>query len=256
MDDGGKGIEDRVHPFRKYFEELKIGETLITPRRTVSEADIVNFAGVSGDYFYAHMDEIAAKDLLFEKRVAHGYFVLSAAGWGFFVDPAPGTVQPNYGLDNLRFIEPVGIGDTIQAKLTCMRKTRKPLREEEKANGVVVWNVEVSNQNGEMVALYNILTLVEWGKESLMIFPDQKEVKAIVKEIREETNTIKWFRFEVQESGFHFLPGQWLDLRPNESFPWGGYSMMTSPEVLPFFELGLRKEKVIQQQVGFLIKRR
>ncbi|MBG08733.1 MAG: phenylacetic acid degradation bifunctional protein PaaZ [Halobacteriovoraceae bacterium] len=157
---GAKGKEDRVHPFRKYFEELRIGETLITPRRTVSEADIVNFAGISGDYFYAHMDEIAAKDSLFEKRVAHGYFVLSAAA-GLFVDPAPGPVQANYGLDNLRFIEPVGIGDTIQAKLTCMRKTRKPLRDDEKANGVVVWNVEVTNQNDEMVALYNILTLVE-----------------------------------------------------------------------------------------------
>ena len=74
---GAKGLKDRVHPFRKYFEELRI-ETLITPRRTVSEADIVNFAGVSGDYFYAHMDEIAAKDSLFEKG-GYGYFVLSAA---------------------------------------------------------------------------------------------------------------------------------------------------------------------------------
>ncbi|MDC0254012.1 phenylacetic acid degradation bifunctional protein PaaZ [Bacteriovoracales bacterium] len=157
---GAKIKQDRVHPFKKYFEELEIGETFVTPRRTIAEADIVNFAGISGDYFYAHMDEIAAKDSLFEKRVAHGYFVVSAAA-GLFVDPAPGPVQANYGLDNLRFIEPVGIGDTIQVKLTCMRKTRKPPREDEKPNGVVAWNVQVMNQNEEMVALYTILTLVE-----------------------------------------------------------------------------------------------
>jgi oxepin-CoA hydrolase/3-oxo-5,6-dehydrosuberyl-CoA semialdehyde dehydrogenase len=157
---GAKIKEDRVHPFKKYFEELEIGETFVTPRRTISEADIVNFAGVSGDYFYAHMDELASKESLFKKRVAHGYFIVSAAA-GLFVDPAVGPVQANYGLDDLRFIEPVGIGDTIQVKLTCKRKTRKPLREDEKANGIVAWNVQVLNQKEEMVALYTILTLVE-----------------------------------------------------------------------------------------------
>ena len=76
-----------------------------------------------------------------------------------------------------------------------------------------------------------------------MIFPTQKEVKAILRDVREETHLTKWFRFEVQDDSFHFLPGQWLDLRPDESFPWGGYSMMSSPDDLPYFELGLRKGK-------------
>lgn len=159
-----KGAEykvDKIHPFQKYFEELEIGETLISPRRTVTEADIVNFAGVSGDYFYAHMDDIAAQESMFEQRVAHGYFVLSAAA-GLFVHPAKGPVLANYGLENLRFIKPVYIGDTIQAYLTCKRKTYKEKRQpEDTPNGVVEWYVEVKNQNDEIVAVYSILTLVE-----------------------------------------------------------------------------------------------
>lgn len=159
-----KGAEyklGKIHPFRKYFEELEIGETLISHRRTVTEADIVNFAGVSGDYFYAHMDDIAARESMFEKRVAHGYFVLSAAA-GLFVHPAKGPVLANYGLDNLRFIKPVYIGDTIQAYLTCKRKTYKEKRQpEDTPNGVVEWYVEVKNQDDEIVAVYTILTLVE-----------------------------------------------------------------------------------------------
>jgi oxepin-CoA hydrolase / 3-oxo-5,6-dehydrosuberyl-CoA semialdehyde dehydrogenase len=150
---------DRVHPFRKHFEELEIGETLHTHRRTVTEADVVNFAGISGDFFYAHMDDIAAKSSIFEKRVAHGYFVLSAAA-GLFVDPAPGPVLANYGLEGLRFVKPVYIGDTIQARLTCKQKTVKEDKEGQVPQGVVAWDVEVTNQDNEPVAVYTILTLV------------------------------------------------------------------------------------------------
>jgi len=150
---------DRVHPFRKYFEELEVGETLITHRRTVTESDVVNFAGISGDFFYAHMDDVAARDSLFERRVAHGYFVLSAAA-GLFVDPAPGPVLANYGLEGLRFVKPVYIGDTIRARLTCKQKTAKEDREGQIPQGVVHWDVEVTNQDAETVAVYTILTLV------------------------------------------------------------------------------------------------
>jgi oxepin-CoA hydrolase / 3-oxo-5,6-dehydrosuberyl-CoA semialdehyde dehydrogenase len=150
---------DRVHPFRKFFEELEIGETLLTHRRTITESDVVNFAGISGDFFYAHMDDIAARDSLFERRVAHGYFVLSAAA-GLFVDPAPGPVLANYGLEGLRFVKPVYIGDTIRARLTCKQKTAKEDREGQIPQGVVHWDVEVTNQDGDAVAVYTILTLV------------------------------------------------------------------------------------------------
>jgi oxepin-CoA hydrolase / 3-oxo-5,6-dehydrosuberyl-CoA semialdehyde dehydrogenase len=158
---GSTLITSDVHPFRRHFEDLRIGETLITHRRTVTEADIVNFGCISGDHFYAHFDELAAKDSLFGKRVAHGYFVISAAA-GMFVSPAPGPVLANYGLENLRFIEPVGIGDTIRARLTAKQKIAKERRsDEERATGVVVWAVEVTNQDEKPVAVYDILTLVE-----------------------------------------------------------------------------------------------
>lgn len=157
---GGAVKESEIHPFRRYFEDLEMGHSLLTHRRTVSEADIVNFGGVSGDYFYMHFDEIAAKDTQFGQRIAHGYFVLSAAA-GLFVSPAPGPVLANYGLDNLRFVAPVAIGDTIRARLTCKRKVdRNRADEQGRGQGVVAWDVQVTNQRDELVASYDILTLV------------------------------------------------------------------------------------------------
>lgn len=157
---GAREYSDAVHPFKKYFEDLQVGETLITHRRTVTEADIVNFGCISGDHFYAHFDEIAAKDSFFGKRVAHGYFVISAAA-GMFVEPSPGPVIANYGLENLRFVEPVAPGDTIRVKLTAKNKIKKARRGDEKPNGVVVWAIEVTNQDEKLVAVYDIMTLVE-----------------------------------------------------------------------------------------------
>jgi len=157
---GATPTHDRIHPFRKTFHEIEIGEQLVTHRRTVTEADIVQFAGISGDFFYAHTDEIAAKESFFEQRVAHGYFVLSAAA-GLFVDPAPGPVIANYGLEKLRFVEPVHIGDSIYVKFTCKQKTEKEPREDLPPHGVVEWDVEVLNQEDVVVAMYEILTLVK-----------------------------------------------------------------------------------------------
>lgn len=157
---GAKVIETEVHPFRRHFEQLQIGESLLTHRRTVTEADLVNFGCLSGDHFYMHFDEIAARQSQFGKRIAHGYFVLSAAA-GLFVSPAPGPVLANYGLDSLRFITPVGIGDTLQARLTCKRKIDQgKLSPQGQPQGVVAWDVEITNQLAEVVASYDILTLV------------------------------------------------------------------------------------------------
>jgi len=161
---GAETAESEIHPFKKYFEDVNIGEALTTHRRTVTEADIVNFGGISGDYFYAHFDEIAAKDSLFEKRIAHGYFVLSAAA-GLFVHPSPGPVLLNYGLEDLRFIAPVAPGDTIQAKLIAAKKTARQKRTTDKfPYGMVWWDVEVRNQDDVLVAEYRILTLVKRRK--------------------------------------------------------------------------------------------
>ena len=157
---GAKVNESEIHPFRKHFDDLCVGDSLLTHRRTVGEADIVAFGGISGDYFYMHFDEIAAKQTQFGKRIAHGYFVLSAAA-GLFVSPAPGPVLANYGLDTLRFVKPVGIGDTIRARLTCKRKIDRQRKDASGVGqGVVAWDVEVTNQDDELVASYDILTLV------------------------------------------------------------------------------------------------
>lgn len=157
---GARLRESEVHPFRRHFEDLQVGDSLLTHRRTVSEADIVAFGGISGDYFYMHFDEIAARQSPFGRRIAHGYFVLSAAA-GLFVSPAPGPVLANYGLDTLRFVKPVGIGDTIRARLTCKRKVdRNRKGPDGVGQGVVAWDVEVTNQDDELVASYDILTLV------------------------------------------------------------------------------------------------
>lgn len=158
---GAKYIEDDVHPFRKHFEDLQIGETWITHKHTVSEADISNFANVSGDNFYAHMDATSLEGTIFEQRVAHGYFVLSKAA-GLFVEPRKGPVMLNYGLDECRFVKPVYPGMTIGVRLTVKEKIDQEKRSEEDiAKGIVKWLVDIYDETGETVALATILTMVK-----------------------------------------------------------------------------------------------
>lgn len=161
---GAATKEHDKHPFRKYFEELEIGDTLYTHNRTITEADIVNFAGVSGDNFYAHTDVTSLEGTFFESRVAHGYFIISAAA-GLFVDPKKGPVLANYGIDELRFIKPVYVGDTISVQLTVKAKQKKEKRADEPAMGVVRWDVAVFNQHKEQVAQATILTMVARNEE-------------------------------------------------------------------------------------------
>lgn len=157
---GAATTEDEKHPFRKHFEELQIGDTLHTHKRTVTEADIVNFANVSWDHFYAHTDHTSLEGTIFEKPVAHGYFILSAAA-GLFVDAKKGPVMLNYGLDECRFLKPVYAGTTIGVKLTCKEKTEQEKKgDDDIAKGIVKWLVEVTDQLGEPVAIATILTMV------------------------------------------------------------------------------------------------
>jgi oxepin-CoA hydrolase/3-oxo-5,6-dehydrosuberyl-CoA semialdehyde dehydrogenase len=156
---GADTTTDAVHPFRKHFEELAIGETFHTAARTITDDDVDRFSALSGDHFYAHQSDEMARQGVFERKVAHGYFVLSASA-GLFVDPAPGPVLANYGLEGLRFVKPVYIGDSIRARLTCKQKTAKDTPADGIPQGVVAWDVEVRNQHDEPVAVYTILTLV------------------------------------------------------------------------------------------------
>lgn len=158
---GGRQNETEVHPFRKHFEELNIGDTVITAKHTVSEADITNFANVSGDNFYAHMDATSLEGTIFERRVAHGYFVLSKAA-GLFVDAKKGPVLLNYGIDEARFTKPVYPGMTIGVKLTVKEKVDQEKRDENDiAKGIVKWLVDVYDETGETVAIATILTMVK-----------------------------------------------------------------------------------------------
>jgi oxepin-CoA hydrolase / 3-oxo-5,6-dehydrosuberyl-CoA semialdehyde dehydrogenase len=144
------------HPFRIPFNDLELGDTLKSIEREVTVADIEQFAALSGDNFYAHMSEAeAARNPLFGGRVAHGYFLISAAA-GLFVDPDYGPVLGNYGLDELRFVKPVKPGDRIKVRLTCARKSLRA----DKGWGEVAWDTEITNQNQETVASYQVLTMV------------------------------------------------------------------------------------------------
>lgn len=158
---GAHQPEAEPHLFRQYFEDLQIGHTVFTHKHTVGEADIVNFANVSGDNFYAHMDATALEGTIFEQRVAHGYFVLSKAA-GLFVDPKKGPVLLNYGLEEARFTKPVYPGMTIGVRFTVKEKVDQEKRTpEDIAKGIVKFLVDVYDETGETVALATILTMVK-----------------------------------------------------------------------------------------------
>lgn len=156
----GETREEEKHPFRKYFEEIQPGDSITTHKRTITEADITNFANLSWDHFYAHTDHTSLGGTIFEKPVAHGYFILSAAA-GLFVDAKKGPVLLNYGLDECRFLKPVYAGTTIWVKLTCKEKISQEQKEEEEIpKGIVKWLAEVFDENNEAVAIASILTMV------------------------------------------------------------------------------------------------
>jgi oxepin-CoA hydrolase/3-oxo-5,6-dehydrosuberyl-CoA semialdehyde dehydrogenase len=153
---GAASNSEGAHPFRKTLEELTLGDSVVSPRREITLADIEHFAEFTGDTFYAHMDEeAAAANPFFPGRVAHGYLLVSWAA-GLFVDPAPGPVLANYGLENLRFLTPVSPGDSIRVVLTAKQITPR----ETEAYGEVRWDAVLINQRDEVVATYDVLTLV------------------------------------------------------------------------------------------------
>ena len=157
---GGEYKDSGQHLFAKYFEEIEIGETVITAKRTVTETDVVNFANVSWDHFYAHTDETSLEGTTFEGRVAHGYFVLSAAA-GLFVQAKKGPVLLNYGLETCRFTKPVYPGMTIGVRLTAKEKVDQETKDDGIAKGIVKFLVDVYDETGETVAIATILTMIK-----------------------------------------------------------------------------------------------
>ena len=153
---GSEQKDPGVHPFRKTFEQLELGDTFSSESRTVTLEDIEHFADFTGDHFYAHMvEEDARRNPFFEGRVAHGYLIVSFAA-GLFVDPDFGPVLANYGVDELRFLQPLNAGDSLKVRLACKQKTLRG----DSGYGEVRWDAEVTNQKDELVAQYDVLTMV------------------------------------------------------------------------------------------------
>ena len=157
---GAKVIEAPQHPFKYHFEDIQPGMSILTHKRTMTDSDIQNFANLTWDHFYAHTDITSLRGSIFEKRAAHGYFILAAAA-GLFVHPGKGPVGANYGLDECRFLRPIYHNDTLQVRLTCKEKVDRDARGKEYPSGVVKWYEEVFDQDGELVAMATILTLVQ-----------------------------------------------------------------------------------------------
>jgi len=263
------------HPFRKYFEEVEIGDSLETAGRTVTEADIVNFSNVSWDHFYAHTDATSLNGTIFDKTVAHGYFILSAAA-GLFVSGKKGPVIANYGLENCSFFKPVYAGDTITVYLTAKEKINRGVKGRNIPSGVVKWLVEVVNQREEIVCVATILTLV--AKQSHFIDLNVKNIEKLLNDLSENSER-KFGEMspqlmvehleEVMQNGFGNLKAEDFPEIPQEQLeklqdwlytdkkirPGAKYPLLKEGEVLEKKYKNLReaKEKLMETLKEFII---
>ncbi|MEM6632127.1 MAG: phenylacetic acid degradation bifunctional protein PaaZ [Bacteroidota bacterium] len=181
---GAKVKESPQHPFTYHFEDIQPGMSILTHKRTITDSDIQNFANLTWDHFYAHTDITSLEGTIFEKRAAHGYFLL-AAGAGLFVHPAKGPVGANYGLENCRFIRPIYHNDTLQVRLTCKEKIDRETRGRAFPAGVVKWYEEILDQDGELVAFATILTLVQ--KKSPFMEVTRENIAEVLKKLQVDT---------------------------------------------------------------------
>jgi len=157
---GGAYKDTEQHPFKYHWEDIQPGMSLKTHKRTITNSDIINFSNLTWDHFYAHTDITSLDGSIFEKRTAHGYFILAAAA-GLFVYPNKGPVAANYGLEDCRFIRPIYHNDTIYVRLTCKQKIDRDSRGPQLPSGIVKWYAEVFDAEDEIVAIATVLTLVQ-----------------------------------------------------------------------------------------------
>ena len=180
--------ESPLHPFSYEFEEIQPGMSIKTHKRTITDTDIINFANITWDHFYAHTDITSLDGSIFEKRTAHGYFLLAAAA-GLFVMPNKGPVGANYGLDECRFLRPIYHNDTVYVRLTCKEKMDRDTKGKNLPAGVVKWYMEMFDENDELVAMATILTLVQ--KRNPYISIDDDSLRSRLANLSEDT-TAKW----------------------------------------------------------------
>lgn len=165
--------EAEHHPFKYHWEDIEPGMSLKTHKRTFTDTDIINFANLTWDHFYAHTDITSLDGSIFEKRTAHGYFIISAAA-GLFVYPNKGPVSANYGLEECRFLRPLYHNDTVYVRLTCKQKVDRDVANAEHPSGIVKWFVEVFDAEDELVAVATILTMVQKKQETFVEMTEAK----------------------------------------------------------------------------------
>ncbi|MEW7290344.1 phenylacetic acid degradation bifunctional protein PaaZ [Aquimarina sp. 2304DJ70-9] len=180
--------ESDKHPFAYHWEDIEPGMSIKTHKRTVTDTDIINFANLTWDHFYAHTDITSLDGSIFEKRTAHGYFILAAAA-GLFVYPNKGPVAANYGLEECRFLRPIYHNDTVYVRLTCKQKIDRDHRGKELPSGIAKWFVEVFDQEDELAAIATILTMVQ--KKSPFIQVDRSNIEGYLAKLKEDTKP-KW----------------------------------------------------------------
>ncbi|MDH7447709.1 phenylacetic acid degradation bifunctional protein PaaZ [Aquimarina sp. 2201CG14-23] len=180
--------ESDKHPFAYHWEDIQPGMSLKTHKRTVTDTDIINFGNLTWDHFYAHTDITSLEGSIFEKRTAHGYFILAAAA-GLFVYPNKGPVAANYGLEECRFLRPIYHNDTVYVRLTCKQKIDRDHRGKELPSGIVKWFVEVFDQEDELAAIATILTMVQ--KKSPFVQVDRSNIEGYLAQLT-ESNKPKW----------------------------------------------------------------
>ncbi len=181
--------EAEMHPFKYHWEDIKPGMSIKTHKRTLTDTDIINFANVTWDHFYAHTDITSLDGSIFEKRTAHGYFIISAAA-GLFVYPNKGPVSANYGLEECRFLRPLYHNDTIYVRLTCKQKIDRDVASAEHPSGIVKWFVEIFDAENELVAVATILTMVQ-KKQNVFVEMTQEKIEDCLNKLKENA-TPKW----------------------------------------------------------------
>lgn len=203
------------HPFQYHWEDIQPGMSLRTHNRTVTDTDIINFANLTWDHFYAHTDITSLDGSIFKKRTAHGYFILAAAA-GLFVYPNKGPVAANYGLEECRFLRPIYHNDTVYVRLTCKQKVDRDVASAEHPSGIVKWFVEVFDANNdELVAVATILTMVQKKQEVFVEMTDEKVAECINK-LTENTKP-SWgiltpqHLLEHLEQGYKIMSGEIQD---------------------------------------------
>lgn len=202
------------HPFQYHWEDIQPGMSLRTRNRTVTDTDIINFANITWDHFYAHTDITSLDGSIFKKRTAHGYFILAAAA-GLFVYPNKGPVAANYGLEECRFLRPIYHNDTVYVRLTCKQKVDRDVASAEHPSGIVKWFVEVFDTNDELVAVATILTMVQKKQEVFVEMTDGKIAECINK-LTENTKP-SWgiltpqHLLEHLEQGYKIMSGEIQD---------------------------------------------